>query len=62
MEDKFHADLTVAYREYLELAKIKPNMLNPSMLGLIEQFLRYNEITAEGVLPRSQGPEDPFHV
>lgn len=42
-----HADLTNAYREYLEMAKIKPDMLNPSMLGLIQQFLRQNEITAE---------------
>jgi hypothetical protein len=29
-----HADLTAAYREYLEMAKIKPSMLNPAMLGL----------------------------
>ncbi|MGR3795581.1 hypothetical protein [Vannielia sp. SX4] len=42
-----HADLTIAYREYLEMAKIKPSMLNPAMLGLIQQFLRHNEITAE---------------
>lgn len=42
-----HADLTTAYREYLEMAKIKPTMLNPAMLGLIQQFLRHNEITAE---------------
>jgi hypothetical protein len=42
-----HADLTTAYREYLEMAKIKPAMLNPAMLGLIQQFLRHNEITAE---------------
>jgi len=42
-----HSDLTAAYREYLEMAKIKPSMLNPSMLALIQQFLRYNEITAE---------------
>lgn len=42
-----HADLTGAYREYLEMAKIKPTMLNPAMLGLIQQFLRHNEITAE---------------
>ncbi|WP_333814846.1 hypothetical protein [Tabrizicola sp.] len=42
-----HADLTCAYREYLEMAKVKPQMLNPAMLGLIQQFLRHNEITAE---------------
>jgi hypothetical protein len=42
-----HADLTAAYREYLEMAKIKPSMLNPAMLGLIQQFLRHNEIAAE---------------
>jgi len=42
-----HADLTAAYREYLEMAKIKPAMLNPAMLGLIQQFLRHNEIAAE---------------
>ena len=42
-----HADLTTAYREYLEMAKIKPAMLNPAMLGLIQQFLRHNDITAE---------------
>ena len=42
-----HADLTTAYREYLEMAKIKPQMLNPAMLGLIQQFLRQNDITAE---------------
>ena len=42
-----HADLTNAYREYLEMAKIKPDMLSPTMLGLIQQFLRQNEITAE---------------
>lgn len=42
-----HADLTAAYREYLEMAKIKPSMLNPAMLTLIQQFLRQNEITAE---------------
>lgn len=42
-----HADLTTTYREYLEMAKIKPDMLNPSMLGLIQQFLRQNDITAE---------------
>lgn len=42
-----HADLTATYREYLEMAKIKPTMLSPSMLGLIQQFLRHNEITAE---------------
>ena len=42
-----HADLTAAYQEYLEMAKIKPSMLSPAMLGLIQQFLRHNEITAE---------------
>lgn len=42
-----HADLTGTYREYLEMAKIKPSMLNPAMLGLIQQFLRHNDITAE---------------
>lgn len=42
-----HADLTTTYREYLEMAKIKPSMLSPAMLGLIQQFLRHNEITAE---------------
>jgi len=42
-----HADLTTTYREYLEMAKIKPQMLNPTMLGLIQQFLRHNEIAAE---------------
>lgn len=42
-----HSDLTTTYREYLEMAKIKPSMLNPAMLGLIQQFLRHNEITAE---------------
>lgn len=42
-----HADLTNAYREYLEMAKIKPAMLNPAMLGLIQTFLRHNEVTAE---------------
>jgi len=42
-----HSDLTAAYREYLEMAKIKPSMLNPAMLGLIQQFLRHNEIAAE---------------
>lgn len=42
-----HADLTAAYREYLEMAKIKPSMLNPAMLSLIQTFLRHNEIAAE---------------
>lgn len=42
-----HADLTATYREYLDMAKIKPSLLNPAMLGLIQQFLRHNEITAE---------------
>lgn len=42
-----HADLTNAYREYLEMVKIKPSMLNPAMLSLIQTFLRHNEITAE---------------
>lgn len=42
-----HAALTTAYREYLEMAKIKPQMLNPAMLGLIQQFLRHNDIAAE---------------
>lgn len=42
-----HADLTNAYREYLEMAKIKPSMLNPGMLGLIQQFLKSNDIKAE---------------
>jgi hypothetical protein len=42
-----HADLTAAYRDYLEMAKIKPSELNPAMLALIQQFLRHNEITAE---------------
>lgn len=42
-----HADLTTTYREYLEMVKIKPSLLNPAMLGLIQQFLRHNEITAE---------------
>lgn len=42
-----HADLTAAYRDYLEMAKIKPSMLSPTMLGLIQQFLRHNEIIAE---------------
>lgn len=42
-----HADLTAAYQHYLEMAKIKPSMLNPAMLGLIQQFLKHNEITAE---------------
>lgn len=42
-----HADLTATYRDYLEMAKIKPSMLSPAMLGLIQTFLRHNEITAE---------------
>ncbi|TGN67334.1 hypothetical protein E4L95_05365 [Paracoccus liaowanqingii] len=42
-----HADLTDTYREYLDMAKAKPSMLNPAMLGLIQTFLRHNEITAE---------------
>lgn len=42
-----HADLTQAYRDYLEAGKIKPANLSPAMLGLIQQFLRHNEITAE---------------
>ena len=42
-----HAELTTTYRDYLEMAKIKPTMLNPAMLGLIQQFLRHNDITAE---------------
>ena len=42
-----HADLTNAYREYLEVAKIKPSMLNPAMLSLIQAFLRHNEVKAE---------------
>lgn len=44
-----HADLTNAYREYLEMGKIKPSMLNPAMLSLIQTFLRHNEVKAEAL-------------
>lgn len=42
-----HADLTAAYRQYLDAAKLKPAMLSPAMLGRIQQFLKDNEVTAE---------------
>lgn len=42
-----HAELTATYREYLDMAKVKPSLLNPAMLGLIQQFLRHNAVTAE---------------
>lgn len=29
------------------MAKIKPSMLTPAMLSLIQTFLRHNEVTAE---------------